>query len=191
MVCRVRVDVASSPLLTLTTNCHIAQDIRLHLTGIGPALPPSLWLPPLSLEASLHGVLCRAVLCRAARFTCTSAARFLVFLACAYRHNSFDLLTAAGRHSASFSPSSRLGRRPRLRLRLVRLVSSFRLEGFSFSLGLRRLSKICNNSCMGAAIVFVFLFSVGILGILSILAILCFYVVLFLHILCRGAAWVA
>ena len=56
------------------------------------------------------------------------------------------------------SPSSRLSRRPRrlhLRIRLVRLVSSFRLEDFSFSLGLRRLSKICNNSRMGAAIVFV------------------------------------
>ena len=80
-------------------------------------------------------------------------------------------LPVAGRHSASFSPSTRLGRRPRLRLRLrlVRLVSSFRLKGFSFSLGLRRLGKICDDSRMRTAIDFVFLLFPVILGILVIL----------------------
>ena len=77
-------------LLNLTTNCHLAQDILSYFTGSAPALPSSLWrFPPLLFKASLHGVLCRAVLCRAARFA--RAARFLVFLASAYRHNSFDL----------------------------------------------------------------------------------------------------
>ena len=76
----------------------------------------------------------------------------------------------AGRHSASFSPSTRLGRpRLRLHLRLVRLVSSFRLKGFPFSLGLRRLGKICDDSRMRTAIDFVFLLFPVILGILVIL----------------------
>ena len=77
-------------LLTLTTNCHLAQDILPYFTGSAPALPSSLWrFRPLSFKASLHGVLCGAVLSRAAGFT--RAARFLVFLASAYRHNLFDL----------------------------------------------------------------------------------------------------
>ena len=64
-------------------------------------------------------------------------------------------LPVAGRHSAPFSPSTRLGRRPRLRLRLrlVRLVSSLRLKGFSFSLGLCRIGNICDDSRMCTAMI--------------------------------------
>jgi len=53
------------------------------------------------------------------------------------------------------------------------LVSSFRLKGFSFSLGLRVLRKICDDSRMCTAIVFFLLFPV----ILGILVILFFHVV--------------
>ena len=49
------------------------------------------------------------------------------------------------------------------------MVSSFRLKGFPFSLGLRRLGKICDDSRMCTAIVFVFLLFPVILGILVIL----------------------
>ena len=122
----------------------------------------------LSLEASLHSVICHAVICRAARFTrvaCSSWSAHIVII------RLISDFPVAGRHSASFSPSTRLGRRPRLRLRLrlVRLVSSFRLKGFPFSLGLRRLGKICDDSRMRTAIDFVFLLFPVILGILVIL----------------------
>ena len=88
----------------------------------------------------------------------------------------------AGRYSAFFSSSPRLGRRLRLRLRLrlVRLVAL--LEGSSFSLGLRRLTKICDDSRMGAAIVFVCLFFLGIIVIIGIPGILFVHVFLFMHI---------
>jgi len=55
------------------------------------------------------------------------------------------------------------------------------LEGFSFSLGLRRLSRICDDSRMAAVIIF-FLGILGIFGILVILVIMVILFVLFMHI---------
>ena len=49
------------------------------------------------------------------------------------------------------------------------MVSSFRLKGFPFSLGLRRLGKICDDSRMCTSIVFVVLLFPVILGTLVIL----------------------
>ena len=77
-------------------------------------------------------------------------------------------LPVSGRYSDSLSSSSHLGHHLCLwsHFSLPGLSEFFLLEDFLFSLDLHHLSKICNNNCMGAAILFVFL---------SILAIMLFH----------------
>ena len=118
-------------LPALTTNCHLAQDILPYFTGIAPALyrhPCGGFLP---FRSRLLFMAFSVVQFSAVRLVLhVRLASWFSWPVPIVTIRLISDLSVAGRHSASFSPSSRLGHCPRLRfrLRLVSLVSSFRLE---------------------------------------------------------------